>query len=81
MGLSDESRKNASVLWDKVVNHKFVSELREGTLETRVFNTYFDQDYLFLRDWVILLCMATAKSQSFHSARHTVGFLNLGLGG
>ena len=81
MKLSNESKKNVSELWDKVVNHRFVLELGEGTLDARVFDTYFDQDYLFLRDWVILLSMAAAKSQSFDSARHTVGFLHLGLGG
>ena len=81
MKLSNESKKNVSELWDKVVNHRFVLELGEGTLDARVFDTYFDQDYLFLRDWVILLSMAAAKSQSFDSARHTVGFLYLGLGG
>lgn len=81
MELSNESKENSSALWNKVVNHRFVSELGEGTLDARAFNTYFDQDYLFLRDWVILLSMASAKSQSFDSARQTVGFLHLGLGG
>jgi thiaminase len=46
MGLSDESKKNVSGLWYKVVDHRFVSEMREGTLGPCVFNTYFDQDYL-----------------------------------
>ena len=40
-----------------------------------------DQDYLFLKDWAILLGMAAVKSPDFDSSRQVVGFLHLGLGG
>ena len=81
MSTSEDLRSTVSDVWDRVVNHKFVNELGSGTLATAVFNDYFDQDYLFLRDWAILLGMASVKSPDFHSSRQIVGFLHLGLGG
>jgi thiaminase/transcriptional activator TenA len=81
MGLSDDLKGGVGQLWERVVTHPFVLELGEGTLNQDTFNVYFDQDYLFLRDWAILLSLATAKAPDFDSARQTVGFLHLGLGG
>ena len=45
------------------------------------FRTYFEQDYLFFKDWVVLLSMGVAKSPDFDSARSICSFLNAGLGG
>jgi thiaminase/transcriptional activator TenA len=64
-----------------VIEHPFVIELGEGTLPPETFNAYFDQDYLFLKDWAILLSLATVKAPDFDAARQLVGFLHLGLGG
>ena len=81
MGLSDELRDSVSRVWEQVATHPLVLELGEGTLSHDAFTTYFDQDYLFLKDWKILLSLATAKSPDFDAARQIVGFLHLGLGG
>ena len=81
MGLSDELRNSVISVWEQVVTHTFVLELGEGTLPQSAFTTYFDQDYLFLKDWEILLSLATAKSPNFAASRQIVGFLHLGLGG
>ena len=81
MGLSDELRAGVGTIWEKVVTHPFVTEMADGSLDLTIFNVYFDQDYLFLRDWAILLSLATAKAPDFDAARELVGFLHLGLGG
>ena len=81
MGLSDELRDGAGHLWEKVVTHPFVTEMADGSLDRSRFDFYFDQDYLFLRDWAILLSLATAKAPDFDAARELVSFLHLGLGG
>ncbi|MDA0733376.1 MAG: thiaminase II [Chloroflexi bacterium] len=81
MALSDELRESVSSIWEQVVTHPFVLELGDGTLSQDAFTTYFDQDYLFLKDWKILLSLATAKSADFDAARQLVEFLHLGLGG
>ena len=55
MGLSKELRAGVGAIWEKVVTHPFVTEMADGSLDREIFDIYFDQDYLFLRDWAILL--------------------------
>lgn len=81
MSLSDDLKAGTGGIWEKVVAHPFVAELGENTLSPNIFQVYFDQDYLFLKDWSILLSLATAKAPDFNAARHLVEFLHLGLGG
>ena len=81
MGLSDELRSGVGPWWERVVTNRFVIELGDNTLDPQVFQTYFDQDYLFLKDWAILLSLASAKAPDFDACRQLVGFLHLGLGG
>ncbi len=81
MGLSDELRAGTGPLWEKVVNHTFVIQLGDNTLPRATFDVYFDQDYLFLKAWLVLLSLAAAKSPDFDAARQLVGFLHTGLGG
>ena len=81
MGLSDELRAGVAPTWGKVVSHSFVTELGDNTLPRETFYLYFDQDYLFLKDWSVLLNLAAAKAPDFDAARHIVGFLHLGLAG
>ena len=63
-----------------MVTHPFVIELGDNTLSQDRFRVYFDQDYLFLKDFAILLSLATAKAPDFDAACQLVGFLHLGLG-
>ena len=81
MGLSDELREGVGPIWENVVTHPFVTELGDNTLSEDRFRVYFDQDHIFLKDWAILLSLATAKAPDFDAARQLVGFLHLGLGG
>ena len=81
MSLSDQLRAGLGAMWERVVCHPFVTELGDNTLPREKFNVYFDQDYLFLKDWMALLSLAAAKAPDFHAARQIVGFLHVGLGG
>ena len=81
MGLSDDLRAGVGTLWEQVVTHPFVTQLGDNTLPCATFDVYFDQDYLFLKDWAVLLSLAAAKAPDFDAARQVVGFLHLGLGG
>ena len=81
MALSDDLRAGVGPVWERVVAHPFVIELGDNTLPQETFDRYFDQDYLFLRDWAIMLSLATAKAPNFDAARQLVGFLHLVLGG
>ncbi len=81
MGLSDELRAGVESVWETIVTRPFVTEMSDGFLDRERFYVYFDQDYLFLRNWAILLSLATAKAPDFDAARKLVGCLHLGLGG
>lgn len=59
IGLSDELRAGVSLTWGKVVNHSSVTELGDNTLSRKIFYPYFNQDYLSLKDWSVLLNLAT----------------------
>ncbi len=76
MGLSDELQKGVGSLWERVATHPFIIELGEGTLPQEIFDVYFEQDYLFVKELGILRSLAKAKAPDFaDAARH------LGLGG
>ena len=81
MGLSDELRAGVESIWETVVTRPFVTEMSDRFLDRERFYVYFDQDYPFLRNWAILLILATAKAPDFDAARKLVGCLHLGLGG
>ena len=76
MVLSDELQEGVGSLWERVVTHLLIIELGEGTLPQEIFDVYFEQDYLFVKELVILRSLAKAKAPDFDdAARH------LGLGG
>ena len=81
MDFCDELKDSVRDIWENVVTHDFVTQLGDNTLPRPTFDIYFDQYYLFIRDWLILLSTAAAKSPDFESARQIVAFLHLGLGG
>ena len=81
MALSEELRENVGPLWERMVTHPFVLELGEGTLPEEKFRVYFQQDYLFMKDWVTLLSLGIARSPDYDSARKLCAFLSAGLSG
>ena len=81
MSFSKELQRGVSPLWEKMVTHPFVQELGANTLPWEKFQRYFQQDYVFLRGWLSLICLGIAKSPDFHGARKLSGFLNSALGG
>ncbi|MBM3926016.1 MAG: hypothetical protein FJ320_08535 [SAR202 cluster bacterium] len=79
--LTSTLKKEAAPLWERTVTHPFVLELGDGSLPWDKFQRYFQQDHLFLRDWVYLLTLGAAKAPDFHHARPLVAFLHSVLGG
>ena len=75
MTLSDELRKAEEGLWERMVTHRFVLELREGTLPVEAFRRYFLQDYLFLKSLAKVVGMGVAKAPSLETARQLSPFL------
>ena len=81
MALSDELRKGVEPLWERIVTHPFVIELGDGTLSPEKFQVYFQQDYLFLRDWIALMCNGVSKAPDFALARPLAAFIHTVLQG
>lgn len=81
MSLSDDLRQSVGPLWEKTVNHPFVEELGEGTLPGDVFEVYFRQDHLFIKDWIALMCAGVMKAPDFDHARPLAAFIHIALGG
>ena len=69
MSFSEDLRTSAGSLWEKTVTHPFVIELGDGTLPQEKFMVYFQQDHLFIRDWIALMCGAVSKAPEFADAR------------
>lgn len=56
-------RDAAGDQWDRVVNHKFTTELAHGTIDRKVLERYLIQDHRFLDSFVVLLASAIAKAR------------------
>ena len=62
MLLVDKLKTEHRTLWDKVVFHRFVNELGDGTLPSDTFGRYFLQDYVFVNDLVVLTSKGISKA-------------------
>ncbi len=75
MSLVAHLRARHQALWDQATSHPFPRELRAGTLPLAKFQRYFLQDYLFLRQFVVLLALGIAKAPDMATARPLARFL------
>lgn len=69
-----------SWLWNAAIDHRFITELGEGTLSRERFARYFAQDYIFINDLVKMAGVAVAKAPDNKTARPVEEFLNAILG-
>ncbi len=81
MSFTEELKSSVGPLWGKTVAHPFVAELGDGTLPAEVFRVYFEQDHLFLRDWIALMCAGVVRAPDFDHARPLAAFIHGALGG
>lgn len=56
-------REAAGDQWDRVVSHKFTTELAAGTIDRAVLRKYLVQDHRFLDAFVVLLASAVARAR------------------
>mmetsp|Transcript_15596 Transcript_15596/g.31285 ORF Transcript_15596/g.31285 Transcript_15596/m.31285 type:complete len:258 (+) Transcript_15596:94-867(+) len=61
---TEQLREAAGDQWDRVVNHKFTTELAKGDIDKEVLKKYLIQDHRFLDAFVILLSSAIANARS-----------------
>ena len=76
MPLVDDLRAKYHAQWEAMVNHPFVLEMGDGTLDIAKFRAYFRQDYVFCKDLVALTAIAIAKAAPDYEAGKILnGFL------
>ena len=59
MSFSEELKHNNIGTWNKILNHKFITEIAENALPIIKFSFYLKQDKIFLRAFCDLLTMAS----------------------
>jgi thiaminase/transcriptional activator TenA len=58
--------------WRTYIEHEFVRQLADGTLEQEAFRHYLKQDYLFLIHFGRAYALATYKSRNIGELRHSL---------
>ena len=75
MGLIRKLRCKHRNLWDSVVSHRFVLEMGDGSLRRDQFRKYLIQDYMFIKDLVIVIALGIAKANNLSYSRILNRFL------
>ena len=76
MTLFSRLKADNKVIWDSYVNHKFVIQIANGTLENSSFKYYLGQDYLFLIHFARAYALAAYKSDNLEDIKQAVIGLN-----
>lgn len=64
MKFTDILFEDVRELWQKYLEHPFVKELGEGTLDKEKFKNYLVQDYLYLKEYAKVFAMGLVKAES-----------------
>ena len=58
----DHLRQQTDAIWQAIYEHPFIHEVGAGTLARSAFSFFIRQDYLYLKDFARVLCLAGAKA-------------------
>lgn len=64
MKFTDILFEDVRELWEKYLEHPFVKEIGEGTLDREKFKNYLVQDYLYLKEYAKVFAMGLVKAES-----------------
>lgn len=70
-------RRRAEPDWTAVVEHRFVGELADGSIDPVVFRRYLVQDFAFVVELVRLVGHAVGQAPSMAAARRLSAFLGV----
>jgi len=79
MSLSAELYEKARPLWDAQLDHPFVKQLGDGTLEIERFKRWVQQDYRYLKEFARIFAWAAAKADRLEAMGWYAGVLDLTL--
>ena len=72
---SEQLRREAEPIWERVFSHPFLREIKDGSLPLEKFRYYLGQDYLYLEGFARAVAMTLAKapdSQTLEELSHRV---------
>lgn len=72
---SEQLRLYSDEEWQKIIHHRFVNELGEGTLTDQVLSNYLIQDYTFVDSLTRLVCTAIADAPTMEIRHVLANFL------
>ena len=64
MKFTDILFEDVREIWGKYLEHPFVKEIGEGTLDKEKFKNYLVQDYLYLKEYAKVFAMGLVKAES-----------------
>lgn len=73
MAFSDDLLEHGSHVWEAQLDHPFVVELAEGTLDEDAFEHWVKQDYRYLLDYARLFSIAGGKARDEATMTHLLG--------
>lgn len=73
---SEQLRIYSESEWQKIIQHRFVEQLGEGSLENAVLANYLVQDYAFVDGLIRLVCNAIATAPTMAVRHRLANFLS-----
>jgi thiaminase/transcriptional activator TenA len=73
MAFSDQLLAEGEAIWDAQMEHPFVVELAEGTLDEDAFRHWVEQDYRYLLDYARVFAIAGTKADDEPTMTHLLG--------
>jgi len=77
LSFSNSLKQTAGEQWNRVINHKFTTEVARGTIDRQVMKTYLIQDHRFLDAFVVLLASVIAHARCLEDRLPGCQFLAL----
>ena len=81
LSVSDRLHEAAAPIWEKCLNHPFVSGIGDGTLDVEKFKFFMLQDYLYLFDYARVFALGVVKARDPELMRTFAANVDAILGG
>ena len=69
MRFTEKLLKEAMPIWEKYLDHPFIKEIGEGTLDKNKFREYLVQDYLYLKEYAKVFCAGVVKAKTMEEMK------------
>jgi len=81
LAVSDRLHRAAAPVWEKCLNHPFVTGIGDGTLDVEKFKFFMLQDYLYLFEYAKVFAMGVVKARDSELMRTFARNVDAVLGG